>query len=191
MQFTGERVVPWAEDMQGWSWVMRDHLARYLWAMNWVAGKDVVDLGCGTGYGTFMLSWLARQVTGIDVDQETIDFATNHFPAPNLTFCVGDLNDTEGDMAFRIPAAQVYVAFEILEHLPCPEMTIIDKVLLKGTFLWSVPINDPGRFHKRVYDARSAALLVPGSVIWHQYADGHIGPPSVTQPKYILGAANA
>jgi len=191
MKFTGERVVPWDDGMRAWSWVLRDHLARYLWAMNWVSGKDVVDLGCGTGYGTFMLSWVAASIVGIDVDQETIGFATSHFRAPNVKFCVGDLNDTEGDFAFRIPDAQVYVAFEILEHLACPEMTVVDKVRSKGILLWSIPVNDPGQFHKHVYSAEAAALLVPGSAIWHQYADGQISLPIPgRQPKYVLGAAN-
>lgn len=190
MKFTGERVVPW--DMQGWTWVLQHHLWRYLWAMNWVVGKSVADLGCGTGYGTFMLSWVARQVTGIDVDQATINFAASHFCAPNIQFCVGDLNDTEGDFALRIPDAQVYIAFEILEHLVCPEMTVIDKVRLKGTLLWSVPVNDFGQFHKHVYSAEQAEQLVPGSDIWHQYSDGQIAPPSSgKQPKYVLGVVNA
>lgn len=183
MQFTGERVVPWAKDMQGWSWVMRDHLARYLWAIDWVSGKNVVDIGCGTGYGTFMLSWLASSAVGVDINPESIQFARDNFSHPSVSFSEVDLSTDS------LPWAEVYVAFEVLEHLDDPRRVI--EIVGNKTLLWSVPVNDPGRFHKRVYDARSAALLVPGSVIWHQYRDGHIGPPSVTQPKYILGVANA
>ncbi|GAF82580.1 unnamed protein product, partial [marine sediment metagenome] len=46
MEFTGERVVPWTRTMWRRPDLMRDHLARYSWALSYVTGKSVVDLGC-------------------------------------------------------------------------------------------------------------------------------------------------
>ncbi len=37
-------------------WVRYQHLERYRWAAKFVAGKRVLDVACGTGYGTALLA---------------------------------------------------------------------------------------------------------------------------------------
>ena len=51
MEFTGERVVPGQTDVD----LMNEHLARYGFAESLVAGKRVLDAGCGVGYGAARL----------------------------------------------------------------------------------------------------------------------------------------
>jgi protein-L-isoaspartate O-methyltransferase len=50
--------------------VIREHLIRYVMALDSVAGKDVLDVACGSGYGMFLMSYLAKSVSGYDYDKE-------------------------------------------------------------------------------------------------------------------------
>jgi len=47
-----------------------DHVARYVWALNYIRGKRTMDCGCGEGYGT---AWLRKQgieTIGLDISRE-------------------------------------------------------------------------------------------------------------------------
>lgn len=157
MQYTGQMVVPWRMPEQK-AHVMAEHVARYAWAMQWIANKRVVDLGCGTGYGALMLSWAAEGVIGIDNHHEAIKTAMADCWGPNLTFVCADLTDCD------IPDADVYIAFETLEHLDKPE-ALIERV--EGTLLWSLPLNRTSPHHKHDYTLATAQALASGEY-WYQ-----------------------
>jgi 2-polyprenyl-3-methyl-5-hydroxy-6-metoxy-1,4-benzoquinol methylase len=56
-----------------------EHRARYWWAAQIAAGRDVLDAACGTGYGMEMLAAAgARSVTGVDLDPEAVAAARRH-----------------------------------------------------------------------------------------------------------------
>ncbi len=39
-----------------WSWVEAEHMARYEYACSWVTGKKVLDVACGSGYGSYLMA---------------------------------------------------------------------------------------------------------------------------------------
>src|SRR3954469_2197548 len=45
-----------------------EHVARYVFALQFVEGKRVLDIACGTGYGIGLLRSKAAFVTGVDID---------------------------------------------------------------------------------------------------------------------------
>jgi ubiquinone/menaquinone biosynthesis C-methylase UbiE len=89
-----------------------DHLHRYSIALEFVKNKTVVDIACGEGYGSSILSKIANDVIGIDIDENTVSEAIEKYKNPNLTFLVGSTDmipiDTE--------SIDVVVSFETLEH---------------------------------------------------------------------------
>ena len=94
-----------------------EHRHRYEFAARLCAGRRVLDLCCGSGYGTAILAAPARQVVGVDNDAATIDAAqaTIGRTLPNASFEVADaLAYLAGDLAARF---DVLVCFEGLEHL--------------------------------------------------------------------------
>ena len=111
-----ERIVP--QSHRGADRNLPLHVARYAWALPACEGKQVVDLGCGTGYGTVMLSSLAGSVTGVDVSSEAIATAKRLYPG--LDFRTADLISSE------LPDGELGVCFEVLEHLDDPE-TALDR----------------------------------------------------------------
>ena len=65
--------------------VEKAHLSRYSYACKFVRDKDVCDVACGTGYGSkMMLDSGVRTVRGIDVSEEAIKYASEHYNGKNL-----------------------------------------------------------------------------------------------------------
>lgn len=87
----------------------KGHRHRYEFAKTKVSGF-VLDAACGCGYGSHMLSDVS-EVTGIDLDEETIEFAKKVWTGP--TYKLADVREPQG-------AFDWVVSFETLEHLPEP-----------------------------------------------------------------------
>ena len=121
IDWTGERCVPWTPDVQ----VAYEHYHRYLWAAPLAAGRRVLDLGSGEGYGSAILaSSGAASVVGVDVDERAVEHARLSYSAPNLSFETGDALDLGG----HDPAAfDLVVAFEVIEHVDDPAR-LLDRV---------------------------------------------------------------
>lgn len=86
---------------------------RYYWIAEKVKNKTVLDLGCGSGYGSYYLSQFADSVVGVDKDPEAIKWANKYFNRQNITFQVGDALN----LNFPPDAFDVVVCVEVLEHV--------------------------------------------------------------------------
>jgi GT2 family glycosyltransferase/SAM-dependent methyltransferase/glycosyltransferase involved in cell wall biosynthesis len=138
IEWTGERCVPWSEDVQ----VVYEHLHRYLWAAELVTGRRVLDLASGEGFGAAILSETAAEVVGCDIDLVTVEHATVNYEAENLSFTVGDARRLH---QFEDGSFGAVVAFELLEHLDQQDQTLdeIKRVLAPdGLLIFSTPDRD-------------------------------------------------
>ena len=93
------------------------HLKRYDFALPWCRDGDVLDAGCGVGYGSAFLGGAARRVVGVDRDEGAIAYARSRYGAPNIEFRVGDL------LALKLDDSSfdTVCAFEAIEHLADPD----------------------------------------------------------------------
>ena len=112
--FTGERLLAgdplFAADMSR-------HLVAYQFAQQQVRGKNVLDAGCGDGYGTDMLAQTAARALGVDRSAETIDVAGRRCRRPNLTYRACDLDRLSG----LGEQFDVVCNFQVIEHLVDPK----------------------------------------------------------------------
>ncbi len=107
---TGERMIP--EYHKGKN-IYGAHIGRYQAGVDILRDKTVLDIACGSGYGTKLIATVAKKVYGVDVDRQTIDYAKQHFNGTNIEFMIGD-----GE---SIPLADktvdVVVSYETIEHI--------------------------------------------------------------------------
>jgi 2-polyprenyl-3-methyl-5-hydroxy-6-metoxy-1,4-benzoquinol methylase len=173
---TGERCLPWMEDTQ----VIYEHLHRYYFASLFVADRDVLDVGCGEGYGAAILAESARNVVGVDVVSEVVEHARSAYPQENLQFEVASAVDLA-----CVPdhSVDVVVCFEVIEHVhEQREVVATGRRVLRpdGLFLIStpdrVPYNDsrePNPFHVHELTAVELRELLTGTfrhvALWSQH----------------------
>ena len=116
-------------------WVdFADHLARYLFAMGYVANKSVLVAGSGPGYGASLLkAGGARSVQGVDIDPQSIQKANERFSALGITFFT---DDCEQLTQVQCPI-DVVCSFENIEHLAQPQrfLAAAGKLLAPGGVL--------------------------------------------------------
>ncbi len=98
----------------------------------------VLDAACGVGYGADYLSKVAGEVVGVDISQEAIVYAKEHYQRENIQFKRMDVHKLE----FPDKYFDVACSFETLEHLDSPERYIAEvRQVLKegGVFIISTP----------------------------------------------------
>ena len=149
LEATGERFLP---DEQRGELVHAEHLARYRFATQLASSRRVLDAACGEGYGTAMLSAVARSATGVDVDGRTIEHARLRYPGPE--FVVADVRE----LPFRDDSFDLGVCFETIEHVPDPERVLAElrRVMAQdGLLLVSTPNKHQylveNEFHEREF----------------------------------------
>jgi SAM-dependent methyltransferase len=134
-----ERIVP-DETEPG---IVALHRKRYEFALPYCDGRDVLDAGCGVGYGSALLAERARSVLGVDVDADAIAYSRARYGA-----AIANLKFQEADVqALGLPDASfdVVCSFETIEHVPDGDVFLgeVRRVLRPGgTFLVSTPRAD-------------------------------------------------
>lgn len=139
---------------------LTESLARYNYAANYVSGKDVLDLGCGKGSGSYLLlDHGTKRLWCIDDYFKNIYVAQQRDKNGMIKFLCMDANF----MGLHNNSFDIVVAFEVIEHLEDDKNFLQEiKRILKtqGILLLSTPnknITSPGRskpynkFHKREY----------------------------------------
>ena len=115
-----------------------EHLHRYALSCELAAGKHVLDIACGEGYGTNLMAEKALSIVGIDIYKRAIADAKLKYLKSNILFKVGDItNIPEKDLSFDL-----IVCFETIEHIDNYEKALMElKRVLKhnGILLISTP----------------------------------------------------
>lgn len=115
-----------------------EHITRYAFAFDLVSGRGL-DCASGIGYGTNFISKKSAvsNVTGIDISEDAVNYATNNYGNPKCNFIKESILELQYSQELDF-----FLSFETLEHLEKPEVAV-DKVYksLKntGVFIGSVP----------------------------------------------------
>jgi SAM-dependent methyltransferase len=122
----------------GWIRYGFQHLQRYTFALAMVRQKRVLDVACGPGYGSYVLAANgALEVIGVDIAEEAVTHAVEHYKAENLSYILGDGQTYVSDRPF-----DVIVSFETLEHVPQPAAflkTLEQNLTKDGLLVLSAP----------------------------------------------------
>ena len=157
MEFTGERFIPTEPGS-----IRLEHYHRYAIALDAVSGKTVLDVACGEGYGSALMSDVARSVVGVDISADVVRHATRSYSSKeNLKFVQGSASA----LGFDDASFEVIVSFETIEHLAeQAEMLAEFRRVLhpRGSLIISSPnrpvyaeqTGQPNAFHVKELDFR-------------------------------------
>lgn len=107
----GERWVAgsWDELVGSKDFYSTQHAHRYFWIPQTLKGEeDILDMGCGTGYGSWYLASKGHSVVGYDPYEKVINWARKHFKHPNVSFT---------HSLWDLGKFDVICSFEVIEHV--------------------------------------------------------------------------
>jgi 2-polyprenyl-3-methyl-5-hydroxy-6-metoxy-1,4-benzoquinol methylase len=110
------------------------HIWRYNFAKKFVKNKVVVDVACGCGYGSYILSRPAKELIAIDKDP----CFKEQYKKSNIMFVQADV----ACIPLESSSVDVVVSLETLEHLNSPQdfMLEVHRILCRrGLLIISTP----------------------------------------------------
>jgi SAM-dependent methyltransferase len=165
--FLRERLVP---ELEPDTVQYFDHIRRYLYAQQFVQGRMVLDIACGTGYGRDILAMGgALRTIGIDISLEALHYAAALRGANG--FCCGNATH----LPVKSVSLDLVVSFETLEHLhePARFLAEVARVLKPdGDFVLSVP---------------NRAVVSPGSPT--PFSPYHAFEPTLSEFETLLASS--
>jgi 2-polyprenyl-3-methyl-5-hydroxy-6-metoxy-1,4-benzoquinol methylase len=130
------------------------HLRAYDEAVGYAAGRDVLDVGCNTGYGTLRFAPVANRVVGVDVSRRAIEAARQRAPDGRPEFIV----TTGFALPFPDASFDLVTCFQVLEHVPEPTAFLSELARITrphGTIILATP--------------NAAIRLYPGMAPWNRF----------------------
>ncbi len=163
LPLTGERTIPGLAEENYW---FRRHEVVYERLADRCAGRDVLEAGCGEGYGADLIADVARRVIGLDYDESAVTHVKARYPRVEM------LHGNLAELPLDDCVVDVVVNFQVIEHLWDQGQFVAEcrRVLRPGgVLLMSTPNRitfSPGRdtpinpFHTRELNAAELTELL-------------------------------
>ena len=163
LTLTGERTIP---DLDIENYWFRRHEVVYQRLAPRCAGREVLEAGCGEGYGADLIAGVARRVVAVDYDAAAVAHVRDRYPGVEVMQAnLAKLPLTDASM-------DVVVNFQVIEHLWDQPQFVAEcaRVLRPGGLLMVSTPNritfSPGRdtpvnpFHTRELNADELTELL-------------------------------
>jgi SAM-dependent methyltransferase len=108
LALTGERTIPGLDVENYW---FRRHEVVYQQLVARCTGRDVLEAGCGEGYGADLIADVAQRVVAVDYDHTTVAHVRTRYPRVEVRH--GNL----ADLPLPDESVDVVVNFQVIEHL--------------------------------------------------------------------------
>jgi 2-polyprenyl-3-methyl-5-hydroxy-6-metoxy-1,4-benzoquinol methylase len=132
-----------------------------------IKGEYAIDVGCGIGIGSNILSCHGAKVVGVDVVDLNVKCATNLYP--NMNFFQWDIRRGPCD-----PSVDNVVCIEVIEHIVKPELAIKNLIdsAKKCVYISSPNRNSPtlgqdhpiNQYHVKEYSTHEMLEMLPEGV---------------------------
>jgi ubiquinone/menaquinone biosynthesis C-methylase UbiE len=136
---TGERVIPGEVHSEEEYLMYLRHVIAYEFALTKLSSEDnLLEVGCGEGYGTKMISSNVKKIVGLDVDSDLIVYATEKYSSEN---CIYQYYDGK-KIPFDNNTFDAAISFQVIEHIEDDRNYVseVNRVLKpSGIFILTTP----------------------------------------------------
>ena len=108
LTLTGERTIP---DLDIENYWFRRHQVVYQRLTPRCAGREVLEAGCGEGYGADMIAGVARRVVAVDYDDAAVAHVRIRYPKVEV------MRANLAQLPLPDSSVDVVVNFQVIEHL--------------------------------------------------------------------------
>jgi SAM-dependent methyltransferase len=108
LPLTGERTIPGLAEENYW---FRRHEVVYERLAQRCAGREVLEAGCGEGYGADLIAGVARRVIALDYDESAVAHVRTRYP--RIEVIHGNLTE----LPLADGSVDAVVNFQVIEHL--------------------------------------------------------------------------
>ncbi|OIN82740.1 class I SAM-dependent methyltransferase [Mycobacterium malmoense] len=166
LTLTGERTIP---DLDVENYWFRRHQVVYQRLAPRCAGREVLEAGCGEGYGADLIAGVARRVVAVDYDAAAVAHVRGRYPRVEV------MRANLAELPLPDASVDVVVNFQVIEHLWDQSQFVAEcaRVLRpSGVLMVSTPNRitfSPGRdtpinpFHTRELNADELTELLVGA----------------------------
>jgi 2-polyprenyl-3-methyl-5-hydroxy-6-metoxy-1,4-benzoquinol methylase len=138
-------------------------------------GNHALDVGCAYGYTSRVLTNLGYETCGVDISAWGIRQAMSQNDSMFLV-C-----DAQSALPFGADRFDLVTCFDVLEHLPHPEIALIEMFeACKGVFVCTTPnkkVEKPVRKLMRDYDDTHISVKSPEA--WRECVAGNLAPENL------------
>ena len=114
--------------------------------------RSVVDAGCGDWNFSSAMDWGHASYLGVDIASDVIAAVRNKHEKGNIRFQVGDISD-------ELPAADLLISKDVLQHLSNSLVhKFIKNNLRKGKYKWVILTNDRGSENRDIANGGYRAI---------------------------------
>jgi SAM-dependent methyltransferase len=163
LTLTGERTIP---DLDIENYWFRRHQVVYRRLAKHCVDRDVLEAGCGEGYGADLIADVARRVVAVDYDEAAVAHVRGRYPRVQV------MQANLAKLPLPDASVDIVVNFQVIEHLWDQAQFVAEcaRVLRpSGVLMVSTPNRitfSPGRdtpinpFHTRELNARELTELL-------------------------------
>ncbi len=135
--------------------IIRRGIERYMYARQFVYG-DVLDIACGIGYGSYLMSKNpdVHNIIAVDKNENTIKIANENFRSDKIKFILGQPE-------YITDIFDVLVCLETIEHLSDPTVlkNMVNRCGIKEIII-SFPNKKTTHYNKyHIWDMNKEAVL--------------------------------